>query len=251
MLETIKIRNLKNKYENKIYNSTSCGEFKVIEYKDAKNVKIEFITTGYITIVGSGNVTSGSVKDVMLPNVYKIGYFGKGCYARKTHPKIYDIWHNMMSRCYNHKNLCKSKSYKNVTVCKSWHNFQNFAKWFEENYIEGFQLDKDLLQYGVENKVYSPDTCVFLPLKINSFLAHHQSTNTSGFTGVCLSRCRKKHRANINCFKTNKYKSLGYFKTAEQAFIVYTDARLKQCEFAKQYMRDLGHWSEEVIQKLR
>lgn len=35
-------------------------------------------------------------------------------------------------------------------------------------HMEGWHLDKDILLKG--NKVYSPETCAFVPAKINSLL---------------------------------------------------------------------------------
>ena len=63
----------------------------------------------------------------------------------------------MIRRCYADLENCSS--YKDVIVCKEWHNFQNFAKWYEDNYYqfrdEIMQVDKDILKHG--NKEYSPD----------------------------------------------------------------------------------------------
>lgn len=39
-------------------------------------------------------------------------------------------------------------------------------------------MDKDILQKGVTNKIYSPDTCVFLPKEINCAIITH--TNKYG-----------------------------------------------------------------------
>lgn len=62
--------------------------------------------------------------------------------------------------------LPKNKpTYEGCTVCDEWLYFSNFKKWFDENYIEGFQLDKDIIIRG--NKVYSPQTCCFVPKEIN------------------------------------------------------------------------------------
>ena len=47
------------------------------------------------------------------------------------------------------------------SVCEEWKHFSNFKKWFDENYIEGFDIDKDILIKG--NKVYSPEACSFVP----------------------------------------------------------------------------------------
>ena len=59
----------------------------------------------------------------------------------------------------------KHPTYENVYVCEEWHNFQNFAKWYYNNYYsineERMEIDKDILYKN--NKVYSPDTCIIVP----------------------------------------------------------------------------------------
>jgi hypothetical protein len=55
-------------------------------------------------------------------------------------------------------------------VCNEWHNFQNFAEWFCKNYCDAsmdkWQLDKDIIVPG--NRVYSPETCCFVPNAVNN-----------------------------------------------------------------------------------
>lgn len=77
-------------------------------------------------------------------------------------PKLKSVWLGMMNRCYSGKN----KSYAAVTVCEEWHNFITFAKWYIENNIDGWCLDKDL--FSSSDKRYSPSTCCFIPRIINS-----------------------------------------------------------------------------------
>lgn len=60
----------------------------------------------------------------------------------------------------------RHKAYRNVTVCDEWRNFVNFEKWFNENNIDGFVMDKDMLSEP-DNKIYSPVTCCFIPRSIN------------------------------------------------------------------------------------
>jgi hypothetical protein len=71
----------------------------------------------------------------------------------------------MMMRCYSLKWSSKFPTYKDCIVDERWHNFQIFGEWFEENYVEGFELDKDIL--GKSSKIYSPETCCFVPQEIN------------------------------------------------------------------------------------
>lgn len=84
--------------------------------------------------------------------------------------KVWEIWCHMIQRCYADYIHKKRKTYKKVTVCKEWHRYSTFRKWYLENYIEGCDIDKDLLQHGKEYKVYSPDTVVFLPPELNCML---------------------------------------------------------------------------------
>ena len=76
----------------------------------------------------------------------------------------------MYNRCYSKAFQESHPWYKGCTVCDEWldpeHGLGRFAKWCNENYyiVEGegtTQLDKDILIPG--NKIYSPDTCIFVP----------------------------------------------------------------------------------------
>lgn len=49
-------------------------DLKIIDYIDSKHVKIKFIDTNYIKVVGSGNLTKGEVKDPYYPSVEGKGY---------------------------------------------------------------------------------------------------------------------------------------------------------------------------------
>ena len=142
-------------------------------------------------------------------------------------------------------------------MCNEWLNFQNFAKWYKDNLLKiskvNFQLDKDLLQENIENKIYSPETCIFLPHNVNSFLTNKQSSNTSGFIGVCWDNQVKKWKAKIKVFCEDKGKQgyLGLFSTPEQASLVYQQARAEQAEKVKDYIRSLNYLSEDIIQLIK
>ena len=123
-----------------------------------------------IRSVFTGNIDKGTNKNPYTPNIHGIGYFGENDYGIiKNHRRAYEIWSNMMARCYSDNYHIKYPTYKNVMVCDDWCNFQNFGKWFNDNYIEGYHLDKDLL--SEEAKIYSPETCIFIPPIVNTFLA--------------------------------------------------------------------------------
>lgn len=112
----------------------------------------------------------------MTPSVYGVGYLGIGDYrARKESKgmtKEYVMWTNMLSRCYGQpyrNNPANPARYAECTVCEEWHNFQNFAKWCNEQSNFGkprYSLDKDLTEFG--NTVYCPAKCCILAPKVNS-----------------------------------------------------------------------------------
>ena len=93
----------------------------------------------------------------------------------------YQRWREMLKRCYSEKSLVKSPTYKGVTVFPAWHYFSVFRAWMSahDGYHEGNELDKDLLVFG--NKIYNPETCLFVPKAINSLLSNTIQKPTDKF----------------------------------------------------------------------
>lgn len=100
------------------------------------------------------------------------------------------------------------------------------------NYIEGFELDKDILVKG--NKVYSPETCCFVPKEVNSFFTRCNKARGEYPVGVVKSN--NKFRARIGANR----KSLGTFNTPEEAFNAYIVAKKEGAKIlAKKYKNNL------------
>ena len=152
-----------------IYDSINYGKFRVLNYINANTVVIEFIKTNYKTIATSKHIKSGAVKDLLYPIVRGVAFFGVGthkCNDNGKRTEKYRAWNSMIDRCYSEKVQESNPAYKGCTVCDEWLNFQNFGAWFDKNYIEGYQLDKDIKIDG--NRVYSPGACLFVSQKDNS-----------------------------------------------------------------------------------
>ena len=161
---------------SKIYTSKSSGQFKIIEYVNSKNITIEFIATGYQAKVNSSNIYAGAAKDLMHKSVHGVGFIGQGNTKRAIKgkaTKAYITWSDMLQRCYSEKEQARKPCYKGCSVHRDWHNFQVFAEWFDRNYIEGYQLDKDIKIEG--NRVYSADACLFVSGKENVIKASAKS----------------------------------------------------------------------------
>ena len=152
----------------------------------------------------------------------------------------------MLLRCYDEKYHEKYPTYKNCKVCEEWHNYTNFGDWFVDNYyeIEGQKmcLDKDILYKG--NKVYSPNTCVFVPNNINVLFVKGNKMRGDYPIGVDYNKINGKFRVrcSIYDFKENKNKSkhLGYYNTPEDAFETYK-------QFKEQYIKEVADYYKNLI----
>lgn len=156
--------------------------------------------------------------------IYNVGELGIGIYTSRVNgikTKEYNIWVAMLQRCYDLKLHKRNPSYEGCTVYKPWLNFQNFAKWVVENYVEGYQLDKDLLFKG--NKIYSPETCCFIPQEIN--LALIKPMNQREYP-LGVYKHRDKFVTHIKVDKISTYK--GIFSTIAEAAEYYKREKEKQ-----------------------
>ena len=150
--------------------------------------------------------------------------------------KAYEIWRHMVKRC-GHLDQVSENNYQDVYVCDRWLDYSNFYEDVTSmlSYREiKFCLDKDLLV--VNNKVYSKDTCCFLPYEINNFLTDSRATRGEFVVGVDFHSKTKKFRARCQ-------KHLGLFDTEQEAFLVYKNAK-------EYHARTLANvWKEKIDDK--
>lgn len=150
---------------------SKSGDIEVLAYEGTNNVTVRFVNTGHIqTGLQSGNVRRGNAKDPFAPSVLGKGYYGVGKYSMKEHGSAYQCWKGILERCYSPEYHKKQPTYVGCSVCNDWLNFQNFATWYEDNYVEGYQIDKDIRVEG--NKVYGPEYCQFVTQEKNNIYAH-------------------------------------------------------------------------------
>lgn len=162
---------------------------------------------------------------------YILGSIGVGKYNSYTHIKIYCVWTSMFERCYSQNFHKKKPTYIGCSVDERWFNFQNFAEWYEQNYIDGYHLDKDILIRG--NKIYGPDTCCFVPVEINNLLIYKLSSK--GYpTGV--SKSNSGFRVKINKFGIQTH--IGVYDSIEDATIGYKNAKEKYIRESAEKFKD-------------
>ena len=223
---------------------------KIIEFKRCDNLTVEFqdkykakVNTTYYSF------KKGKVKNPYDKSVYNVGCIGEGKYVSRVNgkaTKIYETWQRMLFRCYEPYRLNKYPTYIDVYVCDEWLNFQNFAKWYEENYYEcngeEMHLDKDIL--FKDNKIYSPNTCIFVPLRINILFVKKQNCRGEYPIGVYYDKKNKNLRVHSNILINNKAKriSLGSFPIDKpfQAFTAYKN-------FKENYIKQVADEYKDLI----
>ena len=173
---------------------------------------------------------NGSIKCPYERRYYGKGCLGEGKYKMSENGKITDefnIWYHMLRRCYDPKYHEKYSTYKGCRVEDYLLNFQHMGEWIEYNYYEVpgevMCLDKDILCKG--NKVYSRETCIFVPERINLLFVKSDKTRgdnpigtTPNSSGNYLVQCNNGY---------GKLDYLGTYCTKEEAFRVYKEYKEK------------------------
>lgn len=201
-----------------IYPSRRYGKFIVKNITNSKSVIIEFLDTGFVTTARFDTIRSGEIKDKLAPSVHGVGFIGEGAHSTSKNGKnteAYLSWQRMIGRCYD-PNYIHPHIYKDVEVCEEWLNFQNFAKWHNDNYPNDgnkWHLDKDIKIKG--NKVYSPDVCMFVSAETNIAAAHIKKFKAVSPTGKTVEfenmakfcRDNNLNKANFHKVVTGRNKS--------------------------------------------
>lgn len=158
-------------------------------------------------------------------SLYKIEFIN-GKQVNTWSCPFYQKWVSMLSRCYNEKLHNKHPSYIGCHSIPEWHYFMTFRAWMIGQDWEGKQLDKDILFPG--NKLYGPDTCVFVDQKVNKFITERQNHRGEWPIGVHFYKRYNKFNADCCDVVTGKRKNLGYFNTPEEAHKAWLDFKLQQ-----------------------
>lgn len=188
---------IKNKskiyFNGSIWDSENCGKFEIIgklNILDTQGKYYYFLckfSDETMVKAKMGNIINGSVKNPNHPNVFNVGYIGTGKYNYKYNKKEYRLWYNMFVRCFCSSIIRNLNSYKLCYINVRWHNFQNFCEdivnlkgyreWKNDtNNINKYQLDKDIKVKG--NKIYSKDTCMFVPYQENLCIKNRRARIT-------------------------------------------------------------------------
>ena len=211
----------------KVFKSLNSGDFKILKYNGATDVEIQFLKTGYEMVAQLGHIKNGKVKDPYSPSVYGVGIIGTK-YPSKINgvqTKEYELWQSMLRRCYSDVLKKKYPTYESCEVSDKFKSYEYFYEWCNKQIgfsNQSWQLDKDLLIKG--NKVYSEDSCVFIPAEINKLLVKSDKKRGKYLIGVHWCNTKKVFVAKVAKNK-GKQEHLGLFKTEIEAFNAYKVAK--------------------------
>ena len=211
----------------KVCKSKSSGDFKILKYNDRANVEIQFLNTGYEMVARLNHIRSGEVKDPYSPSVFGVGISGTKypITVDSVKTKEYGLWKDMLRRCYSDAYKKRKPTYEGCEVSDKFKSYEYFYEWCNSQVgfdVKGFDLDKDLLIKG--NKVYSEDSCIFIPAEINLLLVKREALRGEHLIGVCWCKRDKVFVARVNKNKV-KRENLGSFKTELEAFEAYKQAK--------------------------
>lgn len=94
----------------------------------------------------------------------------------------YSAWNTMINRGYSEKTHARCPTYIGCSVHPEWLRLSGFKAWFDQNYVEGWCLDKDLICPG--NKVYGPEHCRYVPPYLNLIVTDSAATRGEWPLGV-------------------------------------------------------------------
>lgn len=234
------MRNAKYNSVGNIFPTNAGGNILVLEYLNYLNVKVRFIDSGFECITTMTQILKGTVKDRSVPTVYGVGILGD-LYPSKVNGCTlleYNTWCAMLYRCYSPKYQASQTSYSGCSVSENFKHYPYFYEWCHNQIGFGnpqWDLDKDLLFKG--NKVYSEDTCVFLPPEINQALITRPPKDKPYLIGTHMTaNGRYQAQYNVGGIKTH----IGIYDNIVEAFLAYKQAK-------EQYLQHLAYLWEAYI----
>lgn len=229
---------------------------KIIVYNDANDMIVEFqdehkakVHTNYKSF------KKGNVRNPFAISVFNVGIVGEKYPTKinRKHIKEYIAWSGMLERCFDKKYKEKRPTYKDVICCNEWLLFENFYEWLhnQENFDkwyngERWHLDKDILAKG--NKIYSPETCVLVPVNVNCLFAKNNTIRNNLPIGVRVSG--NKFCAYCQNPFTNKCEYIGTYLTPEEAFQAYKIYKEDIIKRVAQEEYDKGNISKECYEAM-
>lgn len=214
-------------------------QMEIIGYKDRRHVDVLFSDGCIRKGIQYDCFLSGAARSLLYPEFLGVGFFGEGKYKARVNgakTRAYINWSSMLTRCYSEKYI-KRRNYERCSVCSDWLNFQTFAKWHELNYYsvanDTVELDKDIIKKG--NDVYSPETCIYVPHKLNTIICNRHNNRGEYPVGIC----KQKDKYIVSCNIAGNQTYIGSYEIIEDAFAAYKDTKEREIRRAAEAYRNI------------
>lgn len=224
--EENKLKKFKTLWEGLIFPSKSFGNFKVIEYINNKHLIVQFLNTGNTAKTTVADIKLGYVRDKDMCKVFGVGIndVGGTLDINGKTMRTYQLWLDVLRRSYCTRFKSNNKTYLDVTCSECWFLYSKFISDIEK--MVGYEnvdwfLDKDILSKDV--KIYSPETCCFVPREINNLFTKRHKCRGEYPIGVSYCNTTLKFKSTISIDGKTTY--LGLYNTVEEAFRVYKDTK--------------------------
>lgn len=228
------------------HKSLKYGDMLIKEKINKDYFVVEFINTGFTTKAQISKILNGNVKDHYAPSVFGVGITANlptKSSDGKTLPE-YQLWCGMLERCYSENYQNRKPTYKGCSVSDNFKDYRYFKNWcitqIGFNALDScgrkFTLDKDILVKG--NKIYSEDTCCFVPQEINTLLTTCKSKRGEYPIGVSYDRSKVlpfQPTVSID----GKNHRLSRCATAEEAFYIYKQTKENIIKSVAEKYKDL------------
>lgn len=153
-----------------IFKTNQGSMARVLEVINCNKILIEFQDEyRYKKYVPNSEIKSGSILNPYYKSVCGVGYLGVDTKntTEGNYNRCKNTWMSIIRRGYDKQTKIKRPKYLGCSVCDEWHNFQNFKKWYDENYYEingeRMCIDKDIITK--DNKIYSPKACILYQIE--------------------------------------------------------------------------------------
>lgn len=172
--------------------------------------------------------------------------------GKRTHCPFYIRWKNVTGRVIKDHD----RSYDSAKIVEDWLVFSKFKSWMQTQDWQGKELDKDILIKG--NQLYGPETCVFVPRRLNTLLNTQRLTNKKSLLGTSYCQPRKDMihsltkpwKAQVSSFGHTQQIYLGCYTTQEEAHRAWQLAKAKEIDKAIEWYKTQDFYDTRVIDAL-
>lgn len=162
--------------------------------------------------------------------------------ASKPMCPYYSRWKGMIDRCYG-KEAERRRGYEGCQVSDDWRSFMRFKEWMQRHPWQGNHLDKDILRPW--EKLYCPETSVFVPVFINTLMNDCASVQGDLPLGVTRKPRGLPFAAKIR-LADSKRVGLGAYETAGEAHQAWAIAKAGVIRQAVDQYRTTDRFDERV-----